>query len=302
MKVNLAICLLVSWLSFCQEFTSISRGKLETITGQTYDFISLKRSEMEIEFINKFNNAKVYYFINSIKNIIDSEGNVVYQNLKFIKTPEQIAQEKLEKLNNEKTVDSLFSSNYPEGIYKSIDDFIMKKPSEITEIDPRGLIGLEKPYLNTIEHNCFFYYTREDSKVKNAFAISYKGNLYFQIRAILSNRNKTDRAQTNDFPNSFVRVILGGKNYLYTELNLANKWEQGLAYGAIGGAVGSSIARTMIYGKGVVWDFKNNEFNIFKNCEDFNTFITKINPKYIQNCENKQPDMTAVRNIIEKIK
>ncbi|MGV8915661.1 MAG: hypothetical protein ACOH1X_09475 [Kaistella sp.] len=39
--------------------------------------------------------------------------------------------------------------------------------------------------------------------------------------------------------------------------------------GPAGGAMASSLNQS----KGVVWDVKNNEFNIFKNCEDYNSFI-----------------------------
>ena len=167
---------------------------------------------------------------------------------------------------------------------------------------PKGLIGFVKPKLTTIEHNCFFYNEDTDEKLKDVFAVSYQGHLYFQINAILSNRNKTDIAQTNDFPNSFVRVIMGGKNYLYTEANLANQWAQAISYGAVGGAVGGALANSVIYGKGVVWDFKNSEFNIFKNCEDYNEFIKDIYPNGVQGCENQQPNVMNIRKVIEIIK
>lgn len=206
------------------------------------------------------------------------------------------------KSDNQTANDSLFKPNYPEGVYRTKEDFINKKPFQKVELTPKGLIGLEKPTLTNITHNCFFYYTFSDEKIKDAFAISYKGHLYFQIYAILENRNKTDRAQSNNFPNSFVRVLLGGTNYLYTEADLANGWAQGLAVGGVGGAVGFAMSNKMIYGKGIVWDFKNNEFNIFKNCEDYNDFIKDKLPEGIQKCKKNQPDVLLIRNDIEKIK
>lgn len=203
---------------------------------------------------------------------------------------------------SEISTDSLYKPNYPEGIYRTKEYFIKKIPFQRTTVVPKGLIGLTKPTLNTIVHNCFFYYSFSDEKIQDVFAISYKGHLYFQISAILKNRNKTDRAQSNNFPNSFVRVILGGNNYLYTEAELSNVWAQGIAYGGIGGAVGGALANKWVYGKGLVWDFKNNEFNIFKNCEDYNEFIKDKNNDGIQTCKENQADVFRIRKDIEKIK
>lgn len=198
--------------------------------------------------------------------------------------------------------DSLYKPNYPEGIYSTKEEFIKKSPSEDIPITPKGIFGITKPVLTEIAHNCFFYNATTDVKITDVFAISYKGHLYFQIGAILKNRNKTDRSQSSDIPNSFVRVIFGGNNYLYTEAQLANAWAQGLAMGTIGGVVGATVSNSMIYGKGLVWDYKNEEFNIFKNCEDYNDFITAKNKEGIQACEKNQPDVLKIRVAVNKIK
>mgnify|MGYP000439297352 CR=1 FL=1 len=62
------------------------------------------------------------------------------------------------------------------------------------------------------------------------------------------------------------------------------------------------IASDLIKGKGIVWDFENEEFNIFKNCKDYNEFIKDESPDDIQKCEKRQPNMFAVRKAINKIK
>lgn len=201
--------------------------------------------------------------------------------------------------NNNKEVhrDTLYKPNYPEGIYLSKRDFINKVPSSQKSVE---MIGFNKKRIDSIIHNPYFYYASTNKKVKNVFAISYKGHLYFQIKAILKNRNKTDRAQNTNFHNTFVRVIIGGENYLYTEAELANQWAYGTAVNF--GVAGGLIANDLIKGKGVVWDFKNNEFNIFKSCKDYNEFIENKVPDEIQECERHQPNMIAVRKTIEKIK
>lgn len=188
------------------------------------------------------------------------------------------------------------------GIYITKEDFIKERISSTDEVVAKGMYGFEKPVLTKIEDNCFFYYKATDEKVKNVFAICYKGHLYFQISAILENRNKTDRAQTNDFPNSFTRVLSGGQNYYYLEASLANQWAQGFAYGGVGGATGGVLANSMVNGKGVVWDIKNQEFNIFKNCIDYNEFIKDKYPDGVQTCEKQQADILKIREAIEKIK
>jgi len=192
--------------------------------------------------------------------------------------------------------DTISAAGYPSGIYTTKEAFLKKKPDFITPVVPKGLYGLEKPDLaGEIVDNCFFFYLYRNTKITKAFAISYKGSLYLQIGPILDNRNRKDKSQSGDFPNSFVRVKIEGEHYLYTELNLSNVWAKGLSYN-----IGTQPNRTS---KPAVWDFKNDEFNIFRNCEDFNTFIAVVYPKgVIADCSKKELDIEWVKNIIGVIK
>ena len=196
--------------------------------------------------------------------------------------------------------ETLFKPNYPEGIYMSKLDFINKIPSSIKTVIPFEFVGFNEPSLDSVYHNCYFYDKETNKKIRKVFAISYHGHLYFQLKAILKNRNKYDRAQSTNYHNTFVRVISGGENYFYTEAELVNQWAAGVSvnFGVIGGV----IAGNLIKGKGLVWDFKNQEFNIFKSCKDFNDFIEKIYPEGVQKCTEHQPDMFAVRKTIDQIK
>lgn len=196
--------------------------------------------------------------------------------------------------------DTLFVSNYPEGIYLTKEDFIKKTPSPTIEVYPVSLYGREELPKIMKAHNCYFFDRSNSKKVKNAFAVSYEGGLYFQIKAILKNRNKEDRAQNSNHANSFVRTIIGGGNYLYTEAELVNKWAAGAA--ANFGAAGAMASQDLINGKGIVWDFKNSEFNIFKSCKDFNDFIKDKLDSAVQNCNEHQPDMLEVRRAISLVK
>ncbi|MDM1047350.1 hypothetical protein [Sphingobacterium hotanense] len=95
-------------------------------------------------------------------------------------------------------------------------------------------------------------------------------------------------------------VLFGGENYLYIELELANSWKQGLGYG-LGGVGCAAIVQSAIKGKGIVWDFKAQEFNFFRNCKDFNEFIADKYPEGVQDCEGHQSDMLKVRETVEKV-
>ena len=202
--------------------------------------------------------------------------------------------------NQDMSIDTLYYPGYTDGIYKSKSDFINRTPSSKSEIYPVKLYVVERITDSLFEHNIYFFSEEKLSKIRNVFAISYKGQLYFQIKAILKNRNKADRAQSNSRHQSFVRVINGGKNYLYTEAELVNQWAAGTTVNF--GFVGGQIYKDLIKGKGVVWDYKNQEFNIFKSCKDYNEFIENILPDAMQECDEHQPDNFKVREAIEKIK
>ena len=286
-KILILVLFVSNLLAIAQDRNPIYKGFITLENNDRIEFVNLSYDRKLVIFTNVATKREMSYFANSIKKIekyVDPKPIVPKEVVKEIKK------------------DTLFKPNYPDGIYKTKEDFINKKPSEVVSLVQKGLYGFEKPILANIAHNCYFYTNTTDSKIKNVFAVSYKGYLYFQINGILSNRNKTDRAQTNNAPNGFVRVIMGGENYFYTEADLTNQWAQGLAYGGVGGVAGVIIANSIVYGKGVVWDFKKQEFNIFKNCEDYNDFAKEIYPEGIQDCPNQQPDVLKIRKVLFKIK
>jgi len=70
----------------------------------------------------------------------------------------------------------------------------------------------------------------------------------------------------------------------------------------MGGVAGGVIASNAIKGKGIVWDFKNEEFNIFRSCKDYNDFIRDKYPEGVQECNSQQPDILQIRAAMEIIK
>lgn len=286
--------LLFTNLIYSQEKSNHKEGILTTVTNESIAFKDLTWDKNgKAHYLNARNKQMEDLYDNSIKEIEEVSAT----DPRFLTLADEIpVAQNTPKAKN----DGLYRPDYPEGIYVTKEDFISKKPNRQEYLTKRGLIGFEKQLVDDKEPACFFF-DNNDKKLKNIFAVVYHGILYFNIAGILNNRNKTDRAQDSDFPNSFVRVINGGANYLYTEADLANAWAKGLAYGS-GGAVGGVIAGTLNNGKGIVWDYKNQEFNIFKNCKDYNDFIKDIYPKGIQTCPNQQPNNVDVRKAIEIIK
>jgi len=193
------------------------------------------------------------------------------------------------------------NGTYPEGLYRTKEDFIRRIPNDRVALVAKSLTGFKKEIIDTIPDQCLFYYMDTDKKVKKMFAVSYKGHLYIQAASVLLNRDRKDKSQSSSQPYSFTKVLFGGTNFLYMELELANSWKQGLGYG-LGGVGGAAIAQNAIKEKGIVWDIHAKQFNIFRTCKDFNEFISERYPQGVQECEDRQPDLQQVRAAVEKIK
>ncbi|PZU90634.1 MAG: hypothetical protein DI529_02595 [Chryseobacterium sp.] len=292
-KILLPVAIFIFAFTFGQEKKNYKEGIITTSTNEIIAFKDLTWDKNgKAHYLNATNKEMEELFDNSIKNIEE----VSESDPKFTSITGETFQPSSSNAGKENTA----KTDYPEGIYTTKEDFIKKTPSKNQKLSKKGLIGFTKELVDDSVSECFFYDFNSDKKLKDVFAVVYHGSLYFNIAAILTNRNKTDRAQTSDFPNSFVKVLFGGDNYLYTEAALANVWAKGLAYNA--GAAGGVLAGTLNTGKGIVWDYKNQEFNIFKNCEDYNDFIKDKYPNGVQKCPKQQPDNIEVRKAIDIIK
>lgn len=317
-KLLLAILLINSIICYSQSELA-KKGIITTAINDKVAFNNIRLENGKFVFFDVKSGVESTMSIGEIKYIEDERDSKIFTNktvvertreadLKYEAEQKKLAIEEATKkeaayrkrLEDEKVM--LAYDLYPAGIYATKEDFMNKKPTNTEELVPKEVVGVEKERYYGIPDDCFFYYLQSDKKVKNSFAVSYRGNLYFQIDAILSNRNKTDRSQSNDHPNSFVRAKIHGNNYYYLEADLANIWAQGASVGAFGVIIGSAVANSMVNVKGIVWDIKNQEFNIFKNCEDYNDFIKDKYPEGVQECKKHQADILEIRKAIEKIK
>lgn len=213
---------------------------------------------------------------------------------------------------------SLYKSSFPEGLYRTKEDFIKKAPSEFLQLTIDKILSVNDS--DSFAHRCFFKEKDTNKRIKKVFAISHNGQLYFSNWAILDNKAKSDKSVSPiESMNSFVRVLIGGDNFLYAEGAFINPWRAGLSggvsnamgveFGIVGAVVGNEVGKaidksypiTTFGGTGVVWDIKKEEFNIFRNCSDFNEFFENDSVKKID-CGKQIFELKQIREIIDKIK
>lgn len=214
-------------------------------------------------------------------------------------------------LSNALGQQSIYKSSLPEGLYRTKEDFTKKTPSKLIQltIDKIRLVNDS----DSLAHRCFFKEKNTNKRVKKVFAISHNGQLYFSNWAILDNKAKSDKSVSPvESMNSFVRVLIGGDSLLYAEGAFVNYWQTGISggvAGGVGGIIGSELGNaiyksypiTTFGGTGVVWDIKKEEFNIFRNCSDFNEFFENDSAKKID-CGKQIFELKQIREIIDKIK
>ncbi|MHA7108611.1 hypothetical protein ACRTDU_00710 [Sunxiuqinia elliptica] len=204
----------------------------------------------------------------------------------------------------------LKSIEYPNGLYKKKENFINKKPSEIRQLLIKKIELVNDT--DAIIRRCYFLDKATNKRIKKTFAIVYNGQLYFSNWAILKNKNKEDKSLSPaSSMNAFVLVIMQGPKYLYAEAGLVNHWQAGISNGVaggVGGIIGSALGEaidnsypsTTPLGTGLVWDIQNQEFNVFRNCPDFNDFLEHCSLEKID-CKNEVFDLNRVRSAIQII-
>jgi hypothetical protein len=214
-------------------------------------------------------------------------------------------------LNHALGQQSTYRTCIPEGMYRTKEDFLKKTPSEFIQltVDKIRLVNDS----DSLARRCFFIEKETDKRVKKVFAISHNGHLYFSNWAIIGNKHENDKAVSPvESMNSFVRVLIGGDNFLYAEGAFINPWQAGLSAGVaggVGGIIGSELGNaidksypiTTFGGTGVVWDIKKEEFNIFRNCSDFNEFFENDSVKKID-CGQQIFELKQIREVVDIIK
>lgn len=184
--------------------------------------------------------------------------------------------------------------NYPERIYKSIEDFNAFKPYGSTG-DFTIKIGKD-----TISHR--FFSTATEKRFRKEFAFSYGENVYVSLAGIVKNLPKEDRGQMVDGGNYCLKALRVGGKYLYFEDYFSSQNAQ-----LLGGTIAAAASRRL---KGLVYDRDNHSFNLFRNAEDFERFIEKNHPQYLPKPQEtlagakrkkKVEDLNLIREVIFEI-
>ena len=302
-----------------------SKGTITTVVNTTIEYTNLRYSDGKINYTNAATGEEEFLYENSIKSIDyepesqssdaadNSETQVgankpVYRNKQaFDAANNSKTQVEAEKKRGENIggISEYIKRNYPEGIYNTKEDFINKTPSSNPSLVFTQLRSTKEIILPGEETVCFIR-TTDDQKLKNVFAVSKGGYLYLNIKAILKNRERGngDGSQETNYPNAYAAVQIGGDNFLYAEVPLSNAWGNGFFYSAVGGGVGVAIVTTggMDYSKGVVFDLKKQNFDIFRNCEDFNKFLSKVAPDKAIICQTRHGYLARARRVMQEIK
>jgi hypothetical protein len=316
-KLCISVFVFASFWAFSQITIPVesSSGVITTVANTTISYKNLKYSNGKIDYIDATTGKEDFLYENSIKKIdYESENQMTvvidYSNIDYSNVPTPTVP-KIE-VSKVKDKSEIFSGViYPEGIYNTKEDFVNKKPSSNPNLIFTELYGFDKKVVNSGDKDICYIKTIDDRKLKNVFAVSKDGFLYFNIKAILKNieKGKGDGSQDSDNPNAYSLAMMGGENFLYTEVPLGNVWGKALAAGVaggIGGATGSIVVSTSgIHSdayKGVVFDLGKQNFDIFKNCEDFNKFLSQSAPDKVINCLPKRDYYSEIRKIIQEIK
>lgn len=187
--------------------------------------------------------------------------------------------------------------SYPKGIYQTFETFKSGVPSDsITTF-------VKKTGNDTISHR--FYNGITNIRLKKEFAFSDGNQLYLNLNQIIKNFEKEDRGQLKDDGNYHIKALNIGARYIYFEDYFTSS-----EAAIMGGLMAASIARRV---KGLVYDREKQQFNLFKNAQDFEKFIKENHPEYLskvemassvegsKNRKKQVEDINLIREIIYNI-
>ncbi|MCM2301325.1 MAG: hypothetical protein NDI80_01735 [Flavobacteriaceae bacterium] len=186
---------------------------------------------------------------------------------------------------------------YPKGIYQSYENFKSGIPTDtLTQF-------VKKTGNDTISHR--FYNGLTNTRLKKEFAFSDGTHLYLNLNQIIKNFEKEDKGQLKDDGSYHIKALTIGARYIYFE-----DYFTSTEAAVLGGLMAASIARRV---KGFVYDREKQQFNLFKNAQDFEKFIRENHPEYLskvemassvagsKNRKKQLEDINLIREIIHTI-
>lgn len=148
------------------------------------------------------------------------------------------------------------ATDYPKGVYETFEDFRSKTPSL--------QVKLSEAYSDDGIAYRFNNFDDRGKRFKKAFAISDGKNLYIQVVNLIKKFSSEDKGQSYDGGIYFLKAENHGgylmlKDYFIS--NSASMW---------GGLIATAAARRP---KAVIYEEEKENFNLFKNLEEFKTFM-----------------------------
>jgi len=194
----------------------------------------------------------------------------------------------------------LAPNHYPEGIYPTFDSFLDIKPSKRrAKVEARDLFKPKTKILDPFIDNCYFYDQRTNKRIKDVFAISHAGSLYINVKSLHKLLgDKKDRKHKVNYKDSYFRVLEQGK-YMYLEGYFSKGGGIGFSVGGGPISIGTGGPREELLG--IVFDFEKEEFDLFRDCKDFNRFLALDYRDKGFECDRKNAPIEVIHDIIYEI-
>lgn len=173
-------------------------------------------------------------------------------------------------------------AQYPKGVYETYEDFRTKTPNASPNLSAAM----------TDDQIAFRFNNLDDKgkKLKKAFAVSDGQNVYIHVVNLIKKFNSEDKGQGYDGGIYYLKAENKG-GYLfvrdYFTSNSAAMW---------GGIIAAAAARRT---KGVIYDEEKESFNLFKNIEEFKTFMQVNHPNIVLDLEKGKGDAKLDEGEIE---
>ncbi|MDB2521375.1 hypothetical protein N9X09_04040, partial [Flavobacteriaceae bacterium] len=166
---------------------------------------------------------------------------------------------------------------YPEGVYFSLRSFLKKTPDK--KVDSLIIKNSATGLMNSDTEIYRFRYPSPKKTVKNAFAISYRGEIYLSLEGINKYTVTKKNGTANSVSNGYIKVLLRNNKFIYTENYYVPTGE--MILGGLSGFTTYSL-------QGIIFDLNKYRYYVFKFNEDLKKFLQKHKPELIEDYSFKK--------------
>jgi hypothetical protein len=187
--------------------------------------------------------------------------------------------------------------HYPDGIYRTVDDFLNRQADTLTQIRKVNLdVDLSKAFLDTLVDRCFFIDKKRDP-LRKCFAIVFDGEIYFQEYGISAYQAYGYRREAKNEKYFCYRVLERGK-YLYC---IAKSYEQGYYGGGLVGVALADLGPAVILDTALLFDTTRKRFFSFNRCALFETFLQMHHPGFEFDCGKARQSIDSIRQAVREL-